>query len=459
MLRFALVAVAALAVAPSAGAWSWPCDGPVLRPFSLVDDPYAAGQHRGIDLGCGEGTSVGAPASGTVTFAGSLPGMGRGVTVQTADGYAVTLVQLRATSVSRGDVVDEGATVGAVGESEDQVTRAPHVHLGVRVASDPHGYVDPLSLLPRRPAPAPPAAAPPPPVPVAAPVVKPAPPVAPPVVETPVAPAPAQPAAAPVAVETPQPATAVTASATPAESVHVAEPVAGAETGAQQASANDAEASAGGLEIVASASRPSVATTPASARDVSSHRTAHGPDGAVEPRLTTRAAAAAAAAASDTPSADSGSTRSASTRHRALLPNRPVEPRASAARTAPVVAGEPRDPILRSVTEDRSGGLAWWWVVATLVAAAGGVALGAARIMTARVRVAIPDPAEDPGRAGVALCERATPHRACGGVRGTRGHLRAVPPPAGQRRPHGVRDGRARHAGDGDRRQGRALAA
>ena len=216
MLRLALVAVVALVLAPSANAWSWPCEGSVLRPFSLVDDPYAAGQHRGIDVGCGAGAGVGAPASGTVTFAGSLPGMGRGVTIQTADGYAVTLVQLRATTVSRGDAVDEGATVGAVGESEDPVTRAPHVHLGVRVSSDPNGYVDPLSLLPRRPAEPPPASAAPPPAAVAQPVASPgagrtgrAP--APPAVQPPVAAAPAQPTVTPIAAESPRPAAAVTA--------------------------------------------------------------------------------------------------------------------------------------------------------------------------------------------------------------------------------------------------------
>ncbi len=234
MLRLALVAVVALVLAPSANAWSWPCEGSVLRPFSLVDDPYAAGQHRGIDVGCGAGAGVGAPASGTVTFAGSLPGMGRGVTIQTADGYAVTLVQLRATTVSRGDAVDEGATVGAVGESEDPVTRAPHVHLGVRVSSDANGYLDPLSLLPRRPAVPPPAsAAPPPPVAVAQPVSKPqmpaAPvaPAAPPAVQPPVAAAPAQPTVTPIAAESPRPAAAVSAATTSAaEPEQVAEPVA-----------------------------------------------------------------------------------------------------------------------------------------------------------------------------------------------------------------------------------------
>src|SRR4029078_12132067 len=94
-------------------AWSWPADGDVLRPFALGGDAYAAGPHRGVDVAGSEGPAGGAPgartgrdaagwegsgvrapASGTVTFAGSLPTYGRGVTIATADGYAVTLVHL-----------------------------------------------------------------------------------------------------------------------------------------------------------------------------------------------------------------------------------------------------------------------------------------------------------------------------------------------------------------------------
>jgi hypothetical protein len=453
MLRLALVAVVALVLAPSATAWSWPCEGAVLRPFSLVDDPYAAGQHRGIDVGCGAGTSVGAPASGAVTFAGSLPGMGRGVTIQTADGYAVTLVQLRATSVSRGDAVDEGATIGAVGESEDPVTRAPHVHLGVRVASDPHGYVDPLSLLPRRPASVPPASVAPPPAALAQPATMPAAPVAPPAAQAPAVAAPAPPTAT-VAAASPQPVAAVAVATTSAEPVKAADPVAPTEAEAAPVSTTADEGSAGGLEVTARASERSVGTEPATAGDVSSRRFADAPSGVVGPRLATPAAVDAR----DASSAWSGNARTASAHAlHAESPPSPPEPRVEATTGQLVVAGEPRESILRPATTGGSGRLARWWLVASLVAAAGAVALGAARIMTARVRE--PVPAEDPGRAGVAVCERAAPHRACRGVRGPRGHLRAVPPPPGQRRPHGVRDGRARDAGDGHGGQGRALAA
>src|ERR671919_628006 len=89
-------------------AWTWPVDGPVLRPFVLGDDPYAAGQHRGIDIGAVAGSLVHAPAGGTVSFAGTVPGGGRTVTLRTGDGYAVTLLHLGSVAVSRGAVLAEG---------------------------------------------------------------------------------------------------------------------------------------------------------------------------------------------------------------------------------------------------------------------------------------------------------------------------------------------------------------
>ena len=142
--------------ASPAHAWTWPADGPVLQTFRFGGDPYAAGHHRGIDIGGETGAPVRAPASGRVTFAGTVPRGGRTVTVTTADGYAVTLVHLGAFSVRRGASVGEGEVVGSVGPSGDPEHAVPYVHLGVRVASEPEGYVDPLSLLPeRRPAPAP----------------------------------------------------------------------------------------------------------------------------------------------------------------------------------------------------------------------------------------------------------------------------------------------------------------
>src|SRR5438552_1028728 len=109
-----VVFLAAFVFVPSAGAWSWPVDGPVLQKFVFGDDPYAAGQHRGIDIGAPSGEGVISPASGTVSFAGTVPVSGKSVTIQTADGYSVTLTHLGSISVRRGDTVREGAAVGTV---------------------------------------------------------------------------------------------------------------------------------------------------------------------------------------------------------------------------------------------------------------------------------------------------------------------------------------------------------
>ena len=136
--------------APPALAWTWPVDGPVLRPFTFGDDPYAGGQHRGIDIGAAAAAAVRAPAAGTVSFAGTVPGGGRVVTVRTPDGYSVTLVHLGTIAVSGGAAVAEGDAVGTVGPSGEAELAEPYVHLGIRETADPNGYLDPLTFLPPR---------------------------------------------------------------------------------------------------------------------------------------------------------------------------------------------------------------------------------------------------------------------------------------------------------------------
>jgi Peptidase family M23 len=147
------VLIAFLVGALPAHAWTWPVAGPVLEQFRLGGDPYAGGQHRGVDVGASPGAAVRAPAPGVVSFAGTTPRNGRTLTIVTPDGYAVTLLHLGSIAVARGGSVEEGAAVGAVGPSGEAEHDQGYVHLGVRVASDPHGYVDPQSLLPPRPAP------------------------------------------------------------------------------------------------------------------------------------------------------------------------------------------------------------------------------------------------------------------------------------------------------------------
>jgi Peptidase family M23 len=129
-------------------AWTWPVDGPVLRPFVFGEDPYVAGHHRGVDLAAPAGATVRAPAGGTVSFAGTVPGGGRTVTIATPDGYSVTLLHLGAVAVARSAGVAEGEAVGTVGPTGEVEHADPYVHLGVRLTAHDNGYVDPLRLLP-----------------------------------------------------------------------------------------------------------------------------------------------------------------------------------------------------------------------------------------------------------------------------------------------------------------------
>jgi hypothetical protein len=142
-------AFTAMILAAPAASWTWPVDGQVIRAFSLGDDPYAGGQHRGVDIAGDSGSGVRAPAAGTVSFAGTVPGNGRTITIRSADGYAITLVGLGSIGVAKNAVVNEGETVGTVAAAPDDATPA-NVHLGIRIATDPEGYIDPLTLLPAR---------------------------------------------------------------------------------------------------------------------------------------------------------------------------------------------------------------------------------------------------------------------------------------------------------------------
>ena len=161
-------------LAPAAGAWTWPAPGPVLAGFHLGDNPYAGGQHRGIDIGGAAGSPVVAPRGGTVTFAGAVATSGLSVAIATADGYSVTLVHLGSIAVRRNAQVAEGAVVGTIGPTGVAAHPEPYVFLGVRISADPNGYLDPLGFLPPRTGATPPA-----PQPVPAPAVAP-PPASPP---------------------------------------------------------------------------------------------------------------------------------------------------------------------------------------------------------------------------------------------------------------------------------------
>jgi len=533
-LFFAAV-LAALLLAPIAHAWTWPAPGPVLQPFRFdPEHPFGAGQHRGIDVGGAPDGQVRAPAVGIVTFAGSVPSSGKSVTITTADGYAVTLTHLGSIAVTKGAAVAEGDGVGTIGPSGDAEVPQPYVHLGVRIAEQPQGYLDPLTFLPARvdvPAELSPPAAPAEAVPASSPAtaVAPAPdadpttadapdpvaaaalatevdPVADPPSSTVAPPAPALPASSPApAVADDPPVAATPAAADAGEQEAESAPDAPATTQpAEQPVAQPAAQPAADVTPVAVAADGTAAAAPVpavAAADPTSNASddAAGPDRApaspavaASAKQERSAGGAVSPAPSTSASRDLRGTRSAATVHPAApeplasdlradaavlqaasrqagSPQRPAQPSPSRrVRSSNPVAGDARAstgaataPKTVAAAPSAHSSHRGFSSCALLVAAASMAAvalaglLGAARIMVRHgTRPQRTAEAEDPGCAGVAVCSGAPSPWSRGGLRRPVGRVRPLSPVEGRRRPHGERDGRARHAGDGGRRRG-----
>lgn len=154
-------------------AWVWPVSGDVITPYRNGTDPYATGQHRGIDIAAPVGTPVVAAAGGDVRFAGTAGSSGLTISIRTGDGYDTSYLHLSSLDVRAGAHVSGGDRIGAVGTTGVRSATAPHLHFGVRDAGTRHDYHDPLAFLPPPP---PPARAPDPPPPAPAPAPQPAPP-------------------------------------------------------------------------------------------------------------------------------------------------------------------------------------------------------------------------------------------------------------------------------------------
>ena len=140
-----MLALAALTLVP-------PVPGAVTRGFAYEGDPFAAGHHRGADLAAAPGTPVRAACGGRVAFAGRAGANGRTVTIRCGR-FSVTHLPLATLATAAGATIRAGDELGTAGTTRGH----DGLHLGVRRASDPLGYIDPAPLLQSTPPPAPPA--------------------------------------------------------------------------------------------------------------------------------------------------------------------------------------------------------------------------------------------------------------------------------------------------------------
>lgn len=115
------------------GSFKWPCA------WKGVSSPYGSRLHpvmrryvfhEGVDLNGRTGDSVYAAKSGTVIYAGWKTGYGKLIMIEHSDGYTTRYGHLSQISVSKGDRVERGSYIGAIGSTGRST--GPHLHFEIR---------------------------------------------------------------------------------------------------------------------------------------------------------------------------------------------------------------------------------------------------------------------------------------------------------------------------------------
>ena len=130
--------------APADGTdWAWPLPDPhvVVREWQAPSDDYSAG-HRGIDIAAPAGSSVIAPESGTVRFAGRV--VNRLVLSIEHAGGLVSSYEPVETTLTKGDQVARGQQLGVVASASTSHCTESCLHLGVRRDGR---YISPMLVL------------------------------------------------------------------------------------------------------------------------------------------------------------------------------------------------------------------------------------------------------------------------------------------------------------------------
>jgi murein DD-endopeptidase MepM/ murein hydrolase activator NlpD len=109
-----------------------------LHPIYRITRP-----HNGLDIGGRMGDPVFASKAGTVLEAGVRGGFGNVIIVEHSGGVTTVYAHLSKIGVSRGDRVETGEAIGAVGSTG--LSTGPHLHFEVRVGGVPK---DPMLFLP-----------------------------------------------------------------------------------------------------------------------------------------------------------------------------------------------------------------------------------------------------------------------------------------------------------------------
>jgi len=106
--------------------FQWPVDGSVASNFGR----RRAGWHAGIDIWAELGAPIRATAAGEVIVSGWEPSYGFRIKIRHANGFVSVYAHNLENTVAVGDVVEQGATIGFVGDSGR--ASSPHLHFEIR---------------------------------------------------------------------------------------------------------------------------------------------------------------------------------------------------------------------------------------------------------------------------------------------------------------------------------------
>lgn len=99
-------------------------------------------KHEGVDWSCSIGTTVVASSGGTVTYAGWQNGYGKTIVISHGNGLKTKYAHLNSISVSAGQSVEQGETIGKSGNTGRST--GPHLHFEVLLHGEP---VNPMNYL------------------------------------------------------------------------------------------------------------------------------------------------------------------------------------------------------------------------------------------------------------------------------------------------------------------------
>jgi murein DD-endopeptidase MepM/ murein hydrolase activator NlpD len=110
-----------------------------IRVHPITNDKRA---HKGIDYAAPTGTPIRTVGDGVVEFAGTQRGYGNVIEIKHRDGKSTVFAHLSRIDVKKGQAVEQGSLIGAVGSTG--FSTGPHLHFEFRVDGE---HRDPLTLV------------------------------------------------------------------------------------------------------------------------------------------------------------------------------------------------------------------------------------------------------------------------------------------------------------------------